>query len=189
MTARESFERSKARARQIEKPAGAKVTGVNRNTYATLAKEFILARGDTGFLIATKFTRTKGSVTEKTTDEWGAWLAYFFRMGIKTALMEAKGYYTVPSQWPHEFDENAPPEDDYEAAGHHRRVLHRRIAQEAEDRLTPDDLGLRIRTYWDGVKHSMPIWEDKKLEAKPRVYTPEEMAESLARCLSQNRNY
>jgi hypothetical protein len=135
---------------------------INRNTYARLAQEFIKARGK-GFLIASRFIRAKGEAIEKTTDEWGAWLAYFFRLGVKTALMEAKGYYTVPAQWPHEFDKNQTPEEDYEAARHYRERLHRRIAAEAEDRSMPADLGSRIKAYWGDVKRTMPIWEDPKV--------------------------
>ena len=126
---------AKARVKQIENPSGTKVEGVTKASYSALAKAFIESRGGKGFLIAPKNTVGTGGVqVAKTTDEWGAWLAYFFHHGIATKFMEAHGFYTVPAQWPHEFDINRDPAEDYEQAKEYRNRLHQRIADEQAGR-------------------------------------------------------
>ncbi len=181
----DAIARARAKRKAVDNPPGTKVTGVDRNTYGTLAKVFMESRGGTGFLISTRDTSHKGEHFAKTTDEWGAWVAYFFKIGLQTRQIEDRGYATVPAQWPHDFDENAPPEADYEAAKHYRASLHRKISEES--RVAPADIGKRVQTYWGDVKRGMPIWEEPKpAPAPPRVYTDEEMKASLARCMAHN---
>lgn len=186
------FAQAKAKSKAIDSPPGAKVEGVNVNTYPSLAKAFMDSRGGKGFLIVERYRNIKGEVHHATVDEWGAWVAYFFRKGIKTHLMEQQGYRTVPAQWPHEFDVDASPEHDYEAAQHHRKNMQRRIAEQHETRVAPVELGRRIQSIWAAIKPKMIAKaeqeEGKKEPPPPRVYTDEEMRASAERIQKFNRS-
>lgn len=190
--ARDLFNGAKAKSKAVPSSLGTKVEGVNVNTYPGLAKAFMDSRGGKGFLILERGRPIKGEQHHATVDEWGAWVAYFFRKGIKTHLMEQQGYRTVPAQWPHEFDVDASPEHDYEAAQHHRKNMQRRIAEQQETRVVPVELGRRIKSIWNAIKPQMVAKaeqeEGKKEPAPPRVYTAEELAESLERVQKFSRS-
>jgi len=153
----DAMARAKARVKQIENPPGAPVDGVTSSSYGALAKGYIEGRGGTGFLIAPKQQALQGGgFTAKTIDEWGAWMAYFMKIGRQTKFMEDKGYATVPAQWPHQFDVNQNPDTDYAEAEAYRKRLHQRIA--AESRQVP--AGPRLKSTWDTLKAKAPIWEE-----------------------------
>lgn len=174
----DAMARAKARVKQILNPAGSQVDGVTAASYAALAKGFMEGKGGVGFIIAPKQTALRGGgFAAKTIDEWGAWLAYFMRLGVKTKFMEDLGYYTVPAQWPHQFDINQNPDTDYAEAAAYRKHLHARIAQETRSAPSPG----RLKGIWQDSKAKAPIWEEPKPEPKAREYTPEEMKASLER--------
>ena len=171
--------KAKARVKQTLNPAGAPVDGVTAASYPALAKGYEEGRGSVGFMIAPKTTTTRhGGIAAKTTDEWGAWLAYFIKIGKSTKFMESQGYYTVPAQWPHQFDVNQSPDTDYAEAAAYRKHMHERIAKESLHAPIPG----RLKSTWAAMKAGAPIWEQPKEERRPLEFTPEELAESLKRC-------
>lgn len=94
---------------------------VTAETYAVKAKAFILANDNVGFVIAIQDTAKADAITAR---QWGAWLSYFKRLGIKgyPALMERLGYFTVPAEWPHLFDADATVQSDNAAADGFERI-------------------------------------------------------------------
>ena len=155
-TARDLYAASKARVKQIENPPGAPVDGVTATSYPSLAKGYEEGRGCVGFIIAPKQTAMRhGGLAAKTTDEWGAWLAYFMKIGKATKFMESQGYYTVPAQWPHQFDVNQNPDTDYAEAAAYRKHLHERIAKESLHAPIPG----KLKSTWAAMKAKAPIWE------------------------------
>lgn len=99
--------------------------GVTSETYHAKAKAFILANGNQGVVVA----REPSAKAEKATPrQWGAWLAYFRKIGKKgyPELMGRLGYFIVPAEWPHLFDGNATVQGDnsvadaFEAKGRER---------------------------------------------------------------------
>lgn len=181
----DAFNTAKSRVKQILNPAGTAVDGVTSSSYGALAKGYIEGRGGTGFLIAPMRKPTRGGgIAEKTTDEWGAWLAYFFKIGHPTKTLEAQGYYTVPAQWPHQFDVNQNPDTDYGEAAAYRKRLHEKIARESLNAPRPG----QIKNTWIDEKKKYPIWDEPKPEPKPLAFTEEEMRASLERCLARAKS-
>lgn len=93
---------------------------VTKDNYREKGGNFIRNRGNTGFLIATKPGALQGVSFWPTARQYGAWLDYFKTKGIPTGFMEqrcAAGYpYTVPAEWPAEFDGDRTVADDQRAA-------------------------------------------------------------------------
>lgn len=159
-TGQESFARSKARVKQIENPPGAPVDGVTAASYGALASGYQVGRGGTGFMIAPKQTSLRGGgIAAKTIDEWGAWLAYFVKIGKPIKFMEGQGYYTVPAQWPHQFDVNQNPDTDYAEAAAYRKYLHEKIAKESLHAPIPG----KLKSTWATMRAKHPIWEEPKV--------------------------
>lgn len=90
-------------------------TDVTRETYGRKGSEFIAQAGK-GFAIS-QFKTTKAGVDiPATPKQWGAWRAYFIRIGYPCAWMDRQRVVTVPAEWPHLFDANATVEQDKETA-------------------------------------------------------------------------
>lgn len=159
-TARELFNKSKSRVKQIENPPGTAVEGVTATSYGALAKGYMEGRGGSGFLISPKQQALPGGgFTAKTIDEWGAWMAYFMKIGRQTKFMEDKGYATVPAQWPHQFDVNQNPDTDYGEAEAYRKRLQKTIAEQNRNAPIPG----RLKSTWAEMRKTHPIWEEPKV--------------------------
>jgi hypothetical protein len=79
---------------------------------------FIKLNGGTGFMISIEPAIVpSGEHLVQTLHEWGAWRDYFRRLGLrmKGNAMDRRGYYMVPTQWPHGFSADETPEIDYAA--------------------------------------------------------------------------
>lgn len=155
----DAFAKAKSRVKQLDNPPGAPVDGVTAASYPDLAKGYEAGRGGTGFVIAPKQQPLRGGgIAAKTTDEWGAWLAYFVKIGKPTKFMESQGYYTVPAQWPHQFDVNQNPDTDYAEAAAYRKHLHEKIARESLHAPIPG----KLKSTWAQLRAKHPIWEEPK---------------------------
>ena len=153
----EALATGKARAKQILNPAGTPVDGVTSSSYGALSKGYIEGRGGSGFLIAPKQQALSGGgFTAKTIDEWGAWMAYFMKIGRQTKFMEDKGYATVPAQWPHQFDLNQNPDTDYGEAEAYRKRLQKTISEQNRHAPIPG----KLKSTWAAMKAKAPIWEE-----------------------------
>lgn len=156
----EALATGKARAKQILNPPGTAVEGVTATSYGALAKGYMEGRGGSGFLISPKQQAMPGGgFTAKTIDEWGAWMAYFTKIGRQTKFMEDKGYATVPAQWPHQFDLNQNPDTDYGEAEAYRKRLHKTIAEQNRHAPIPG----KLKSTWAVMKAKAPIWEEPKV--------------------------
>ena len=89
------------------------VRGVTRETYQKLGKQFIASNDNIGFVIARRRVTKGDTQYPPTLQQWGAWRSYFQGKGISTRFMETRDYYTVPTEWPHQFDADAPVSADY----------------------------------------------------------------------------
>ena len=100
---------------------------INPESYLKLGKAWIETKG--GFVLGLEEGECQGVKFEQTPRQWGAWRAYFKERGIPTAFMDAKAKatatnkqtvnphcWTVPTEWPHEFDSEATVQGDQEAA-------------------------------------------------------------------------
>lgn len=107
---------------------------ITAETYAKAGKAFIGVQGH-GFVVALEAKRIEGDLLPASLRQWGAWRAYFLRKKISHGIMERKGYYTVPAEWPHQFDADASMLDDMEAG----QVFEREFrAQQARERSMAD---------------------------------------------------
>jgi hypothetical protein len=99
---------------------------INAETYSKLGKAWIETKG--GFLLGLEEGECQGVKFGQSPRQWGAWRAYFKERGIPTAFMDAKARataankqtvnphcWTVPTEWPHEFDSEATVQGDHEA--------------------------------------------------------------------------
>lgn len=94
------------------------VEGVTGGNYVDKVREFIGANNGRGFMVSTEArSLIHGDKLVQTLHEFGAWRAYFGRLGlrIKIAHMDHRGYYMVPTQWPHEFAVGETSGIDYSA--------------------------------------------------------------------------
>lgn len=98
---------------------------INAETYKKLGGAMIKERG--GFVLGLAEGECQGVAIPETPRQWGAWRAYFKERGIPTAFMDAKAKataenklsknphcWTVPTEWPHEFDSEATVQGDHE---------------------------------------------------------------------------
>ncbi len=116
------------------------VRNVTRETYAKLGKQFIASNDNTGFVIALRKVRKGDTNHPATVKQWGAWFAYFQSKGISTKFMETRDYYTVPAEWPHQFDADAPVSADYSVGEEFSRRHHKeraRLKLVAEQKTVP----------------------------------------------------
>lgn len=99
---------------------------VDAETYSKTGGAWIKERG--GFVLGLQEGECQGVKIPFTPRQWGAWRAYFKERGIKTTFMDAKALataantlttnpncWTVPTEWPHEFDAEATVQGDHEA--------------------------------------------------------------------------
>lgn len=99
---------------------------MNPETFLKLGRAWIDTKG--GFVLGLAEGECQGVKIPFTPRQWGAWRAYFRERGIKTAFMDAKAKataenklavnphcWTVPTEWPHEFDTEATVQGDHEA--------------------------------------------------------------------------
>lgn len=99
---------------------------MNPETYLTMGKAWIATKG--GFVLGLEEGELQGVRFGQSPRQWGAWRAYFKERGIKTTFMDAKALataanklgvnphcWTVPTEWPHEFDSEATVQGDHEA--------------------------------------------------------------------------
>jgi hypothetical protein len=99
---------------------------INAETYKKLGAAWIETKG--GFLLGLEEGECQGVKFPQAPRQWGAWRAYFKERDIPTAFMDAKAKataankqsvnphcWTVPTEWPHEFDSEATVQGDHEA--------------------------------------------------------------------------
>src|SRR5689334_22501070 len=82
-------------------------TGVTARNYAAKAKAFMEIHGNTRTVICQRqstYRDEEGNPFVVNLRAWGAWLAYYKRIGYNTALMMTRDIRTVPAPWPHLFD-------------------------------------------------------------------------------------
>lgn len=80
---------------------------VTKETYEPKAYAFIMGNGGTGFMIAKRPGVNLNGKYEATLKQFGAWRAYFIKIGKSTAFMDRRPYYMVPAEFPHMFDAQA----------------------------------------------------------------------------------
>ena len=75
-----------------------------------------------------------GDRVNQTLDEWGAWRAYFARLGasVKVANMDRRGFAMVPAQWPHLFELLGRADVDFDAGRAFRREYQARKDRERD---------------------------------------------------------
>jgi hypothetical protein len=86
--------------------------GIMAENYFERAKAFVGAHG-AGFVIRA-LDGTDGHFATKqpaTEAQWIAWMGYFASKGITHAYLLRRGMGTVPTEWPEEFDLEAPTSD------------------------------------------------------------------------------
>lgn len=99
---------------------------INPETYRKLGGAIIAERG--GFVLGLAEGECQGVKIPQAPRQWGAWRAYFRERGIPTTFMDAKAKataenrqsanphcWTVPTEWPHEFDTEATVQGDHAA--------------------------------------------------------------------------
>jgi hypothetical protein len=99
---------------------------MNPEAYLTMGKAWIATKG--GFVMGLEEGECQGVKFPQAPRQWGAWRAYYRERGIKTTFMDAKALataanklavnphcWTVPTEWPHEFDSEATVQGDHEA--------------------------------------------------------------------------
>lgn len=93
-----------------------KASGVTAANYAEKARAFVGAHGGKAFVVAPWQVSLRLETFPATPGSWAAWLAYWRRLGYPVRAIEQRGHATVPTEWPHQFDERATLEQDTAAA-------------------------------------------------------------------------
>lgn len=116
------------------------MTGVTGNNYSEKGKLFIQLNPDK---IATIIQRSSSKtdaagnqlqVTTESLRQWGAWRAYFKKIGRALHHFDRSDYYTVPAAWPHLFDADATVQEDHAIADEYLDFVRRRKNQEHDYR-------------------------------------------------------
>lgn len=87
--------------------------------------------------------------------KWGAWVAYFSRLGLARPYMARADHYSVPEAWPHLFDAAISQRED-EAAG--ERYVAKVLADRAGERTYNVDAAVRQagrRRWFNEVRPKM----------------------------------
>lgn len=94
------------------------VKGVTPDNFAELAKAF-MGSAKKSFAISVRDRIVEGIEIPATPRQWGAWRAWRVARGLPVAFMDmqakANKAWTVPAEWPHEFDAGATVQGDNEA--------------------------------------------------------------------------
>lgn len=94
------------------------VRNVTAENYQEVGKAFIGAYG--GAVVALADGKSQGTEWTASPRQWGAWRAYFAKRKISLKFMDARGRegkcWTVPADWPHNFDGDATLQEDQQAA-------------------------------------------------------------------------
>lgn len=91
-----------------------------RDSLLTLGKAFMGAQGGKGFVVVRDANvhvhRVAPGTFKATPRQWGAWRAWRKSNGLRIRFMDQQGYYTVPAEWPHDFDADWPEHKSHDAA-------------------------------------------------------------------------
>lgn len=97
---------------------------INAENYAEIAKAFAASHGSAVALALADGFHDGVAIRERI-PQWGAWRAYFRERRIPVAFMDAMATagksFTVPAEWPHEFDGEATVQSDHQAGQAFRR--------------------------------------------------------------------
>lgn len=97
-----------------------KASNVTGETYAEKARTFVELNRGKAHVVAPWRVSIKTDTFPATPGSWAAWLAYWRRIGYPVRAIEQRGHATVPTLWPHEFDDQANVADDTAAADAYR---------------------------------------------------------------------
>lgn len=138
-------------------------------SYATIGKAFIGVRGK-GFVIAKRDIPAKldgdGEKIKATPRQWGAWMAYFRRIGYRNHYLLRADYWTVPAEWPHQFDMTATVAEDYAEADDYER---NQAAQRFRERQFNTSSAVRQAAARKYFQHHRPTPE---ADLKPKAPGP-----------------
>ena len=94
------------------------VRNVTASNWQEVASAFIGAYG--GAIVSVADGKAADLEWTASPRQWGAWRAYLVKRGINVKFMDARGKegkcWTVPADWPHNFDSDATVQDDQQAA-------------------------------------------------------------------------
>jgi len=111
---------------------------INATNYGEIAKAFAAAKG-TAVALALADGFHAGVPVKERIPQWGAWRAYFRERDIPVTFMDAMATagkaFTVPTEWPHEFDSEATVQSDHDAGQSFRRN-HRPVRRDMADAAT-----------------------------------------------------
>ena len=137
---------------------------IGPSNYQDVATAFIRDHG--GAVIALADGQWKDMKWQATVQQWGAWRAYFKERGIKITFMDHQGQagksWTVPAQWPHEFDSEATVQGDYEAGAAFARNYR-------PPRLDLADAAQRVMTARRYREHKRPPVPADHLKPAPHM--------------------
>lgn len=154
---------------------------ITAENYAEKAKAFITLKGSSA-LVACRSGSCQGVRYEADLKRWGAWLSYFKWLKCKTHFMESREFYTVPADWPHQFDAGMTMEADVEAGEIYLGEVRRKIAKQFDtDRLIKGAAVKRWRTdKWKGPTPPEHIAMEGE-PALPAHHDPDELRASMGR--------
>lgn len=168
------------------------VSGVTPENYYAACKSCFAARG-TAFLVALGNGKHEGVEYSYSAKQWGAWLAFFKRTGIKTAFMLMRDWYQVPTEWPHQFTSDSTVQQDHDAGSEfERRLLSERAAEKEKYARTAAGIArvaaamTRLRNF-DSKKEPTPPDHLVAPEIKPPWHTEESWADFTALKADANR--
>lgn len=126
------------------------VSGVTKDNYASLASAFI-GQNEGGFVIALRPMKKQGEDFSASVKQFGAWHSWLKSLGYQTKLMDDRGYYTVPAEWPHLFSTEATVQVDMRVGEQFEREWR---ASEAQQRAPK--IAIPNRIPWPDRKPSVP---------------------------------
>lgn len=134
------------------------IEGVTGDNFVKKAKNF-MALNECGHVVAIRLY--PGAVEFRPQPrQWGAWLAYWQRIGYRCRGVEARGYATVPTEWPHDFDVAAGMNADDQAG----EMFFNRWERERSERRSAADAIQRAATV-------TRLW--RQIASARRVQTPD----------------
>lgn len=88
---------------------------ITDGNYKEKSLAYLAAHDGRGFLIALAEGTLRGVEYHQSLEQWGAWLAFFRRNGIKQSFMLQSEVYMVPAEWPHLFTSDSTVLQDHDA--------------------------------------------------------------------------
>lgn len=163
---------------------------ISGENYLAKAIEHMKDNGGTGFVICRRDGAHK-DYPKGTPRQWGAWRAYYRRLGKKLAFFDSRAYHNVPAEWPADFDAAATVQGDMHAAdlwedAEVKRRAAERFTWKMDAAARKAAVARAMKNF--GRRPHVEPWDAEQQIKPPLTYTPAELAASRDRIAGEKNS-